>query len=364
MTADTLGGIWIYALSLSRELQAKGVVVYLATMGKRLSSAQEAMAAELSNLRVIQSDYKLEWMNDPWEQVARAGEWLLDLEKDIQPDLIHLNGYAHAALDWSAPVVVVSHSDVYSWFDHVKQSGPGPEWNTYRQRVEEGLEAASQVVAVSHSVAADLEKHYGFSTGVEVIYNGLCPTEFQPAHKNPCVVSIGRVWDEAKNFALLDEAASMHKMQVCLVGDAKHPEYGSSPDLPHLKLMGKLAHHEVIETLSEAPVYCHPALYEPFGYTPLEAAFSGCALLLSDIPTMREIWGDAALYFDPRDAGDLCRKMKRLQRDEALRKKLRVNAMQKASSFTARKMGDAYLGLYDQITEEEKTLKASLSYEN
>lgn len=363
MTADTLGGVWIYALSLSRELEEAGVTVYLATMGKRLSPAQEAMADELPNLRVIQSEYKLEWMNDPWEDVRQAGEWLLELEQDIEPDLIHLNGYAHAALAWKSPVVVVAHSDVFSWFDHVKASTPGPHWDTYHQKVEKGLQKADHLVAVSRSVADDLRKHYSFNTDLEVVYNGLRPGEFTVGQKSPCVLSIGRIWDEAKNFSLLDEAAALHKMQVCLVGEAKHPEYGSSPDLPHLKLTGKLERQEVINSLSEASVYCHPALYEPFGYTPLEAAFSGCALLLSDIPTMHELWGDAALYFDPQDAGDLCKKMQRLQRDEALQRKLSVNAMQKASSYTARKMADKYLNLYSEIIEN-KTQKANLSYEN
>ena len=119
MTGDAVGGVWTYALVLARALAPHGVRVTLATMGARPGAAQRA-DADAAGIDLVVSDFRLEWMDDPWEDVARAGEWLRSLERDVAPDLVHLNGYAHGALDWRAPVVVVAHSDVCSWWRAVR----------------------------------------------------------------------------------------------------------------------------------------------------------------------------------------------------------------------------------------------------
>src|SRR5688572_6052780 len=121
MTADTVGGVWTYALELIRALEQHSAQVLLATMGRGLSPEQTCELSELSNVELAESNYKLEWMENPWRDVEAAGEWLLSLERDFQPDLIHLNGYAHGALAWHAPVLIVGHSCVPSWWKAVKR---------------------------------------------------------------------------------------------------------------------------------------------------------------------------------------------------------------------------------------------------
>ena len=56
---------------------------------------------------------------------TRAGEWLLALAGRARPDVVHLNGYAHAALPWARPIVVVAHSCVLSWHEAVRGRAAG-----------------------------------------------------------------------------------------------------------------------------------------------------------------------------------------------------------------------------------------------
>src|SRR5438552_13219836 len=107
MAADTVGGVWTYALELAAALERHGVEIVLATMGPQMSPDQREAVNRLANVRVVESNYKLEWMPEPWEEVATAGEWLLRLEEKFRPDVIHLNGYTHGALQWRAPKMVV-----------------------------------------------------------------------------------------------------------------------------------------------------------------------------------------------------------------------------------------------------------------
>src|SRR5437016_556960 len=97
MTADGVGGVWTYALDLCRSLGPRGIEVGLATMGQPLAAAQQREAKALPNVRVFESAFRLEWMEEPWEDVKMAGAWLLRIRDRFQPDLVHLNGYVHGA---------------------------------------------------------------------------------------------------------------------------------------------------------------------------------------------------------------------------------------------------------------------------
>src|SRR3954454_12313553 len=129
MTADTVGGVWTYALGLARSLVPHGIEITLATMGPRPNAGQKDAAGRIPNLTLVESDFKLEWMEDPWHDVAAAGQWLLDLEQLAEPDIVHLNGYAHAVLEWKCPVMVVAHSCVLSWWRAVKQKTLPVAWH-------------------------------------------------------------------------------------------------------------------------------------------------------------------------------------------------------------------------------------------
>src|SRR5687767_708095 len=96
MTADAVGGVWTYALDLSAALARYDISVVLATMGPRPGAAQRSAVERLSNVTLLESDYRLEWMADPWRDVSAAAGWLLDLASDFAVDVVHLNGYAHA----------------------------------------------------------------------------------------------------------------------------------------------------------------------------------------------------------------------------------------------------------------------------
>jgi glycogen(starch) synthase len=149
LTTDTVGGVWTYAIELARALAPHGVEVALATMGAPVRPEQRRQAEALENVRLFESDFKLEWMPEPWNDVRRCGDWLLELEAQTRPDVVHLNGYAHAALPWSAPTVVVGHSCVLSWWQAVKGEPAPPDWDRYAEAVRRGLRAADAVVAPS-----------------------------------------------------------------------------------------------------------------------------------------------------------------------------------------------------------------------
>jgi glycosyltransferase involved in cell wall biosynthesis len=346
MTADTVGGVWTYAVELARGLTSLGIQVSLATMGGPLSWEQRS-EARFRNIELYESSYKLEWMADAWKHVDAAGDWLLRLTHQLQPDLIHLNSYAHGKLEWQAPVLVVAHSCVFSWWDAVHGVAPPSEWTEYRRRVSEGLQAADMIVGVSCSMLRELQRWYGpMSEGI-VIYNGHRSGAYQPAAKQEFVLSTGRLWDAAKNITTLDSAAPHVPWPVYVAGEAQHPD-GGRPLLRNVTAIGKLSREEIRPWFARAAVYALPALYEPFGLSVLEAALSGCALVLGDIPSLREIWGDAALFVSPSDPESLANAINSLIAKPTIRDDFGRLARERALIFTTDRMMQGYLNVYAQ----------------
>lgn len=364
MTTDAIGGVWSYALELCRGFSSRGIDVQLATMGPRPSAAQRAEVAKLPNVTVHESDYRLEWMTDPWDDVARSGEWLLGLAEEHHPDLVHLNGYAHAALRWPVPTLVVAHSCVFSWWRAVRGGLPPASWETYRRAVYEGLMAANLVVAPTTAMLDSLRQNYGVLGATRVIPNGVDVTLYRARAKEPFVLSVGRLWDAAKNVETLSAAAPDLAWPVRVVGETVSPDQSASELLPsvrRLELLGLRTRRELIELYARATIYALPARYEPFGLSVLEAALSGCALVLGDIPSLREIWDDAAWFVPPNDTAALRFALRQLIARPDVCTDYSLRAHQRAAAFTARRMTNAYLQSYASLRENTASGATELS---
>lgn len=351
MTADTVGGVWTYACELIAALAPHGVEVMLAAMGGAMSPAQARRAAQLQNLEVVESAFALEWMTDPWRDVDAAGDWLLGLAARLEPDIVHLNGYAHAVLPFAAPVVVVAHSCVWTWTRAVHGRDPGPEWAEYRRRITAGLAAADVVVAPTAAILAGVTAAYGVTPRSRVIPNGCAARARRATEKAPIVLSAGRLWDEAKGLADLIACARRIAWPIVVAGATSPPGPPRMSDPPSprgVQALGVLGADELAAWMARASIYASPARYEPFGLSVLEAALAGCALVVGDIPSLREIWGDAAVYVPPGDPGALGFALDALIRDPLARGARGTLARARALRLTASRTAAAYVALYEE----------------
>jgi glycosyltransferase involved in cell wall biosynthesis len=264
--------------------------------------------------------------------------------------VVHLNGtLSHGALPWRAPVVVTAHSCVCSWWRAVKGcDAPECDWGHYRRAVACGLHAADVVAAPTHAMLNDLAVPYGRPSRSVVVPNGRCPESFSRPNvaKEPFVLSAGRFWDEAKNVETLLVAAPSLPWPVFLAGEAG--DQGKSAPR-NVRLLGRLDAGAMVALMARASVFASPARYEPFGLTALEAALSGCALVLGDLPSLREVWGDAALFVPPDDPKALSVAVNSLICDARRRAEFATRARDRAAEYTAERMARGYLALYDDL---------------
>jgi glycogen synthase len=345
MTADAVGGVWQYAIQLSSLLASRGAHVMLATMGPEPSDAQRAEAAAIPRMLLRTSRLALEWMPNAWSDVDRAASWLLSLEAEFEPDVVHLNGYAHGRLSWRAPALVVGHSCVWSWWDAVHGSRPPAEWDEYAVRVKAGLLAAHAVAAPSRAMAGAFQRFYGVDREVAIVPNCRDGTAWMRREKEPLIFSAGRVWDPAKNIAILDDVAGDLPWPVYVAGDMTGPSV-DAPVLSHVRGLGRLATSALADWMGRAAIYVLPARYEPFGLSVLEAALCECALVLGDIPSLRENWTGVAHFVHPGRRDELQRTLQALIADPAARKALGSAARDRARGFTPTRHVMSYEDLY------------------
>jgi glycogen synthase len=372
MTADPVGGVWTYACELIGALADQRVEVVLATMGAALTAAQRRTVHRLPNAVLAESGFALEWMPEPWRDVDAAADWLLGLEARHAPDVVHVNGFTHAAVSFGAPVLCVAHSCVVTWMramravraEHGAEHGAelGPEWTEYRARVARGLRAASAVVAPTHAILHAILAAHGVSRSGRVIPNGRSAAAFPPGDlendlenghangqkKEPFVLAAGRLWDEAKGLATLDACAPSVSWPIRVAGPISGPG-GAEGRAAHAQLLGPLEPHELAAWMARASIYALPARYEPFGLTALEAALAGCTLVLGDLDTFREVWGDSAVYVQPGDPAALAFALEALICDPLRRGALAAYARARALALTPQRMAAAYRGVYDEL---------------
>ena len=287
--------------------------------------------------------------------MERAGRWLLELQSEVQADVVHLNGYMHAALDWQRPCVAVAHSCVLSWWRAVRGEQAPAKWNPYRDAVTAGLAKADAIVAPTHAMLDSLEGNYGVLLEGRVIGNCANPALFKPGDKQPFILTAGRWWDDAKNLPCLELAARGLSWPVVAAGDAPK-ESGSA-----IECLGRLSSSELSKRFAAASIYALPARYEPFGISILEAAMSACALVIGDIPSLRENWEGAALLVTPHDHIGLRRTLERLIDDNAMRAELSALALERARELGPTKMAESYLDLYSELISHHATDEALIA---
>ncbi|MGH7129216.1 MAG: glycosyltransferase, partial [Planctomycetaceae bacterium] len=228
----------------------------------------------------------------------------------------------------------------------------------YRERITAGLRGGDLVVAPTQALLDELNKLYGPLPRRRAIWNGIAEG-FSPARfKQPFVLAAGRWWDEAKNLSALADVGPRLSWPVRVAG-LPHPDGSDDAPPPGIQFLGRLPRTALADQYARAAIFAHPARYEPFGLTPLEAARSGCALVLGDIATLREVWGDAVRYVPPDDRRALREAIQELIDDPGFRARSARRALTRARQLTAERMAGQYLRAYRELIGTTRRFAAS-----
>jgi glycosyltransferase involved in cell wall biosynthesis len=228
---------------------------------------------------------------------------------------------------------------------------------------------ADAVVTVSRSSARDIRRHLGVpAEKLHVIYNSVCVpddgTDGSPgeAARGPYVLYVGRR-DPYKNLCGLVEAFARVQrthpaLRLIVVGplDPRYPEAEAAARRLGLdgsaQFTGQVGDAELCALYRGASLLALPSLREGFGLPPLEAMSFGVPVVASNVASLPEVCGDAALLVDPLDPPALAVAMERILSDAPLAETLRRRGLKQAARFTPSAQAAQTLALCERLLKE------------
>ena len=231
---------------------------------------------------------------------------------------------------------------------------------------------ADKILCDSHSASEEIVNKLGARPEkIKVIYLGLthrtskASDTREAARFKPYILSVGAT-DPNKNFKTLVEAYAL------LI--EKEPAFqpllilAGPPGRDHLslqnmirekglenrvKLLGGVLDPMLASLYENASLFVYPSLCEGFGFPPLEAMHYGVPVLASRAPSIPEVLGDAAIFFNPKDSSEISDKILSLFSDPELMKKLAAAGVKRAARYSWEKTAADTINAYRSILENQ-----------
>jgi glycosyltransferase involved in cell wall biosynthesis len=309
-------------------------------------------------------DMTSRWKNLKWRQEGRLTN---NLWEQVELPFLAPSGVLFCPTN-TAPlislagrhkVVITIHDLSFRYFPQA-YSWSFRAW--YNVVVSLAMHRATKVITVSEAERKAILEHFPSSTGrIVAIANGGWPGDNPPRSTLPrernLVLYVGS-FSKRKNFPMLFdvacEVAASRGYRFELVGGTAAVMARSDVEIPLavrdlVTIRGQI---DDIATLadcySRATCFVFPSLYESSGLPPLEAMACGCPVVLSDLPALRERYGEAAVYCDPNSRSSIIEAVERVMDSLPLQDELRARGFARAAQVTWREAAVASLDVLEQ----------------
>ena len=362
ITTDTVTPQWVYTRELVTGLAVRGVQVTLVSFGEIPLPEQVSWLGFLQGVTYIPTAFSVEWMQEAEAQFPESSAFLAGLVRELRPDVLHLGQFCFGDLGMDVPRVILAHGDpgtrALALPPRARLSG-SMRW--YLERAKQGAAAADAVVATTDWMLHAVEECHAAPRRSIVVGPGRNAMFYNSrADKEDLVLSVGRLRDAAQQLGLLTAVAQ--PLPVCIVDHGAMTPVRKNPIRTDVRtnigraavaIRGPQSEGQLRSLYSRASIYAATSCYEPLGLAGVEAALSRCAIVANDVPSLREMWGEAAVYFATNDAESLHRTLRRLHDDPQLRAGYAERAYLRARScFTSKQMTDKYLALYGSLASD------------
>jgi glycosyltransferase involved in cell wall biosynthesis len=248
--------------------------------------------------------------------------------------------------------------------------------------LRQGLRRADRIIAVSQATKSDLISVLAIpEERIHVIHNAI-DDEFTKRDSEqerqrtleryqvdyPFLLYVGNIQPQknlprlVEAFAVVQAELEQHlhyrNLRLIIIGN----ELGAHPDLRRSVIRSRVQHRVrflgfvPIDTLrifySSAAAFVFPSLYEGFGLPPLEAMAQGTPVVTSNVSSLPEVVGDAALMVNPENVFDIARGIRQALLDDALRQQLSARGREQAMRYSWDRAADRVLEIYRDVAEE------------
>lgn len=242
---------------------------------------------------------------------------------------------------------------------------------------------ADKIIAVSESIKKDLEEIFGAGDKTEVVYGGFDKRFLEDSElgservlgklgiEGKYILFLGTL-EPSKNITRMLEAFARFKKKIISLNRKENKNYkfdyqlllvgkrgwlaGEYPQIAEdlgiekeVVFAGYIIGDEILPILKKAEFLLLPSLYEGFGTTVLEAFGAGIPTMISDIPSLREIAGEASYFINPIDIDEISEAMVKFSQDSDLRRELQERGLKRAGDFSWEKTARETLKIYKKL---------------
>jgi len=346
MTTDTREDRWHFTLDLISSLATENIEIVLLAMGPKLYNHQLLELEDLApNIHFYHQSISPEWNESDLTAIPKVAIWIHKIYASENPDIIHLNHYSPACIQWDVPVVLSPQACILL-LEQVSNFEDLPEkFHKIFHMTQIALHAADAVIFPTAALLAHFASVYGNIKNAQVIHPGIREIIVPSVQKFPMVFSEGKIEDPLLNLELLLEAAPDIDGEIFISGEKEQ-----IMRLPkNIRFLGNLTRQQKLNWLKMSSIYSLPAHLDAFGLGFLEAASHRCALIGGDTPYLKEIWGSDMVYTsldDPKALAEACNEYLHFPH-RALA--LGENAFSRVQKFNQRNIAHQYKQLYEQI---------------
>lgn len=240
----------------------------------------------------------------------------------------------------------------------------------YKAAVSSAVSKAAKIIVPSRAVADEIARQFGLTKNkIVVTYEGVPPKPRLAGRrgierskllqkyqiKKPYLLYVGALYPHKNVERLVQSIKQIGGVDLVVVcaRDVFWDRFTEFLEKEHatkyVNLVGYVTDGQLADLYRSAQAFVFPTLSEGFGLPGLEAMAYGTPVVCSDIPVLREVYGDAALYFDPGDPGDIASKIVLVLTDRRLRKELILKGRQRVKKYSWRKMAQQTAGVYDEV---------------
>lgn len=308
--------------------------------------------------------------------------------KRLECDLVHIPNLFSVPRALSCPYVMTVHDIL----DHLSRARERTGfWRTVHfQMTKQVLSGAARIFAVSNFTKLETEKLFNIPAGrIEVVYNAIDERLLQ-GHANPAdrqliveryqvtypfLLYAGRI-SPHKNVVRMIEAFSALKtelekeelfpdLKLIIIGD----DLSGNPDLRRTVIRSGVQNDvrflgfvpiEVLRTFYDAAkIFVFPSLYEGFGLPPLEAMAHGTPVVTSNVSSLPEVVGNAAVLVHPENVFEIMRALHRVLLDQPLREKMKERSYRQAAKFSWEKSVRRIMDVYQEVLNQSGDTESS-----
>ncbi|MCX6739976.1 MAG: glycosyltransferase family 1 protein [Candidatus Parcubacteria bacterium] len=311
-----------------------------------------------------------------WYSLAEQTKFLREINK-YKLDLMHFPHF-NAPIFYNRPRLATIHDIIPHFFPGHKQK----TW--YRKKAYElvlrsNLKKSAKIITISQATKNDLMKFYNLPADkVPVVYLGI-EAHFIKSENYAKIEELKQrlkitkpyifflsAWRNHKNFEGLIKAFEIIKKEAAIdcqlvLGGQEDPYYPDisqtikkSPNQEDIITPGFISDEDLPLYYNAAELVAIPSFYEGFGLIGLEAMACGTPVASSNATSLPEIYGDAALYFDPHDPNDMAEKIKQLLIDKNLKEDLIRKGTEQLKKYSWQKCAQQTLGIYQQILQANR----------